>query len=114
MAHKVYAASDFILMPSRFEPCGLNQLFAMRYGTIPIARETGGLKDTVIDFESGGTGVSFRYDQVEDLTHAISRALYLYKEKNKFAEVRLRGIESDYSWTRSAKIYCDIYNQLIQ
>jgi starch synthase len=100
-------------MPSRFEPCGLNQMFAMRYGTVPIARETGGLKDTVVDYQAGGTGISFSYDSVDDLSLAISRALYLYKEKDKLIEVRNRGIKSDYSWKKSAKIYSDIYNKLI-
>lgn len=112
VAHMVYAASDFILMPSRFEPCGLNQMFAMRYGTIPVARQTGGLKDTVVDFQAGGTGVSFTHDSVDDLTHAMSRALYLYKDKEQFVEVRDRGIACDYSWNKSAKIYSDIYNKL--
>lgn len=113
VAHQVYAASDFILMPSRFEPCGLNQMFAMRYGTLPVARQTGGLKDTVIDYAQAGTGISFIQDTVEDLTNAIARALYLYKDKEEFIKVRNRGIKSDYSWKNSAKMYADIYNQLI-
>lgn len=113
VAHIVYAASDFILMPSRFEPCGLNQMFAMRYGTVTIARETGGLKDTVVDYMAGGTGISFTHDNVDDLTLAMARALQLYKEKDQLVEVRNRGIKSDYSWKKSAKIYSDIYNKLI-
>ena len=113
VAHQVYAASDFILMPSRFEPCGLNQMFAMRYGTIPIARQTGGLKDTVVDFTEGGTGLSFLYDKVDDLVNAISRALYLYKNKVEFTQVRNRGIKSDYSWKKSAQLYAEIYKKLI-
>lgn len=114
LAHKIYAASDFIAMPSRFEPCGLNQLFAMRYGALPIARETGGLKDTVVDFESGGLGVSFRYDSVDDLTQAMARSLYLYRDIRRFRKLRSKAMKLDYSWTQSAKTYSKIYNQLIK
>jgi len=112
VAHQVYAASDFILMPSRFEPCGLNQMFAMRYGTIPIARSTGGLKDTVIDFESGGTGIAFTYDHVHDLSQAISRALYLVKDQELFKTVRSKAIDQNYSWEASTKTYISTYNLL--
>ena len=114
VAHQVYAASDFLLMPSRFEPCGLNQMFAMRYGTLPIARATGGLKDTVIDFESGGTGISFGEDSVDDLSQAISRALYLVKDEELYKEVRKKAVAMNYSWDASAKAYISIYNQLIK
>lgn len=113
IAHWVYAASDYLMMPSRFEPCGLNQMFAMRYGALPLARKTGGLKDTVIDFEEGGTGVSFEYDSVDDLIQAISRALYLYRDIKEFKIVRKKGIAQDYSWKKSAEEYTNIYNQLI-
>ena len=113
IAHRVYAASDFLVMPSRFEPCGLNQMFAMRYGSLPIARMTGGLKDTVLDYESEGTGIAFTYDSVEDLTHALARALNLYKDTKAFRKVRSRAVKQDYSWTKSAQQYIDIYNNLI-
>jgi starch synthase len=114
VAHQVYAASDFILMPSRFEPCGLNQMFAMRYGTIPIARATGGLKDTVIDFESGGTGISFTHDTPHDLSQAISRAMYLIKDKDLFKTVRDKAIAQNYSWEASTKTYISTYNRITQ
>jgi len=114
LAHKIYAASDFIVMPSRFEPCGLNQMFAMRYGALAIARKTGGLKDTVIDYESDGVGISFDYDSIDDLTHAMARALTLYKDKKRYKKLRRKAMKIDYSWTKSAKDYADIYNQLIK
>ncbi len=112
LAHQVYGASDFLVMPSRFEPCGLNQMFAMRYGTITIARMTGGLKDTVVDYESEGCGIAFAYDSVEDLTHAMARALHLYKDKKKYKKTRLKATKQDFSWTQSSQEYIDIYNQL--
>ena len=113
LAHKIYAASDFIVMPSRFEPCGLNQMFANRYGSLAIARKTGGLKDTVIDYESEGLGISFEYDSIDDLTLAIARALQLYKDKKQFRKIRSAAMKEDYSWTKSAAEYSQIYNQLI-
>ncbi len=114
LAHQVYAASDFIIMPSRFEPCGLNQMFAMRYGSLVIARKTGGLKDTVIDYEGGGHGISFDFDSIDDLVHAMSRALNLYKNQSLFKDLRNQVVKFDFSWDQSAKKYCDIYNKLIQ
>ena len=114
LAHKVYAASDFLVMPSRFEPCGLNQMFAMRYGTLPIARMTGGLVDTVVDFDNNGVGVAFQYDSVGDLALALSRALYLNKDRERYIAVREEATKQDYSWTNSAKQYALIYNELIQ
>jgi len=114
LAHQVYASSDFIVMPSRFEPCGLNQMFAMRYGALAIARMTGGLKDTVIDFESGGLGVAFDYDSVDDLTHAMGRALHLYRDTKRYKQIRKNAMKMDFSWNQSAKQYISIYNQLIE
>ena len=114
LAHKIYAASDFIVMPSRFEPCGLNQMFGMRYGSLVIARKTGGLSDTVIDFEKGGLGISFKYDSVDDLTKAMSRALHLYKDRATFRKLRNRAMKKNFSWSKSAKEYTNIYNRLIK
>lgn len=113
LAHKVYAASDFLVMPSRFEPCGLNQMFAMRYGTLPIARMTGGLVDTVRDFEDNGVGVAFQYDSVGDLAMALSRALYLYRDRQRYTLIRENASQQDYSWISSAQQYAEIYNELI-
>ncbi len=114
LAHKIYAASDFIVMPSRFEPCGLNQMFAMRYGALAIARKTGGLKDTVVDFELGGVGVSFDYDSVEDLINAMSRAMHLYKDQKRFKKLRSKAMKLDLSWDKSASEYSMNYKRLIE
>jgi glycogen synthase len=81
LAHLIYAGADFLLMPSRVEPCGLNQMYAMRYGTMPIVRSTGGLKDTVIDFgEEGGYGIRFDNVSVDDICVSVTRAVVLYKD----------------------------------
>ena len=85
----------------------------MRYGAVNIARLTGGLKDTVVDYKRGGLGISFDYDSEDDLVHAISRGLTLYKNKRRFNKLRLRASQMDYSWSKSAKLYTDIYERLI-
>ena len=87
-------------------------MFAMRYGALTIARKTGGLKDTVVDFEQGGLGVSFEYDSVDDLTLAMARALQLYKTDKTFKQLRSQAMKLDYSWLISAKTYIDIYQNL--
>lgn len=115
LAHQLYAGSDFLIMPSRVEPCGLNQMYAMRYGTIPLVRTVGGLKDTVIDmFEEGPVGRGIRFDQftVGDAHHAVYRAYELFHNKDLFPEVRERIMNLDFSWEKSAQEYIDIYNEL--
>lgn len=113
LAHQMYAGSDFILMPSRVEPCGLNQLFAMRYGAIPIVRATGGLKDTVIDISTeNGYGIRFNDFNIEDAESAIKRAIDLYENQPLFNQVRSHIMKLDFSWNRSAKEYIQLYNEL--
>ncbi len=113
LAHQVYAGSDFLLMPSRVEPCGLNQLYALRYGTIPIVRVTGGLKDTVIDFgDDGGYGIRFLQANVPDIVHALSRAVDLYPNTAHVQLIRKRMMALDFSWDRSAKEYINLYESL--
>lgn len=113
LAHQIYAGSDFILMPSRVEPCGLNQMFAMRYGTVPIVRSVGGLKDTVIDVsEEGGYGITFEDFSVEAASEAIIRAVELYKNSKKYSEVLSTIMKLDFSWKRSAREYIDMYKAL--
>ena len=110
LSHLMYAGADFLLMPSRVEPCGLNQLYAMKYGTIPVVRETGGLKDTVKDLgEHGGYGITFIHSSVGDITHAIYRATELYHQKETFNNNRKKIMELDFSWTRSANDYVNLY-----
>lgn len=113
LAHQMYAGADFILMPSRVEPCGLNQLYAMRYGTVPVVRSTGGLKDTVIDFgEPGGYGIRFNNASVWDITFSIHRALDLYDDKVTFNEIINRMMQINNSWELSAGKYIQLYTSL--
>ena len=113
LAHQVYAGSDFLLMPSRVEPCGLNQLYALRYGTVPVVRTTGGLKDTVIDFgDEGGYGIRFIQASVGDIVHAVGRAVGLYQNTPHLQLLRKRMMALDFSWDRSAKEYINLYESL--
>lgn len=110
LAHQMYAGADFILMPSRVEPCGLNQMYALRYGTIPIVRSTGGLKDTVIDFgEPDGYGIRFNNASVWDITYSVHRAVELYDDKEKMAEIKKQIMQIDNSWEKSAEKYINLY-----
>lgn len=110
LAHLLYAAADFLLMPSRSEPCGLNQLYALRYGTIPIVRSVGGLKDTVIDFgDPGGFGIRFEQATVDDICHALHRAYQLYALSSKLDHLRSYIMKFDHSWTEAARNYLALY-----
>ncbi|MCR4950692.1 MAG: glycosyltransferase, partial [Solobacterium sp.] len=115
-AHLIYAASDALLVPSLFEPCGLTQLIAMRYGTVPIVRETGGLKDTVEpynEYENRGNGFTFDRYEAWLLLDAINRAKTLYFENREgWDQMVVRDMEKDVSWENSAKQYRDLYLQL--
>jgi len=113
IARNIYASCDFLLMPSRYEPCGLNQLFAMRYGTIPIVRTTGGLKDTVIDIGDEGGGITFYDANSSELAHAIMRGLELYAQPKWFEKVRKENGSKDFSWKKSVKEYANIYKELV-
>ncbi len=117
LAHRIYGSCDAFLMPSLFEPCGLSQLIALRYGTLPIVRETGGLKDTVQpynEYEGTGTGFSFANYNANEMLNIIRYAEYVYYEKkrdwNKMIE---RAMEQDFSWNNSAKKYEELYDWLI-
>lgn len=115
LSHAMYAGSDFLLMPSRVEPCGLNQLYAMRYGTVPMVRRTGGLKDTVIDFEEpGGYGICYNYTATGDITQGVWRAVELYHEKKRMHDVRERMMQLDFDWKTSTEKYINVYEQLIK
>ncbi len=113
LAHNIYAGSDFIFMPSRVEPCGLNQMFAMRYGTIPIVRTTGGLKDTVKDIsEKDGYGIRFDDFTIEDAEIAMKRAIQLYSNKKMMADKIATIMKLDFSWEKSAIDYLNLYSEL--
>ncbi|GHE23261.1 glycogen synthase [Sphingobacterium griseoflavum] len=113
LAHQVYASADLLLMPSRVEPCGLNQLYAMKYGTIPVVRGVGGLKDTVIDVEEdGGYGFVFHGLHVDTAAQAVLRALDVVSNPTVLQKIRQREMSLDFSWDKSAKEYIQLYNQL--
>ena len=113
LANLIYAGSDFFLMPSKFEPCGLSQLIAMHYGSLPIVRATGGLEDTVVGYPlNDSTGFKFwRYDS-RDMMQAVNCALNVYKEKPTLEAMRKTAMKSDFSWDVSAEKYLQIYNEL--
>ena len=114
-AHMVEGASDFFLMPSRYEPCGLNQLYSLRYGTLPIARKTGGLADTIFDigeFPNEGTGFMFSQLESHAIIETVKRALDIYKnDKETLYMMIKRSMESDFTWTKSALAYLKIYTK---
>jgi starch synthase len=110
LSHLIYAGADFILMPSRVEPCGLNQLYALRYGTVPVVRNTGGLHDTVIDYgDKGGYGIRFNHVTPQDMTHGIWRSVELFQQPQMLQEIRQRMMELDFSWEASVRAYLDLY-----
>ena len=113
LAHLIYAGSDFLLMPSRVEPCGLNQMYSQRYGTIPIVRRTGGLRDTVIDFGDDGNGICHDQATVGDICNSIQRAIHLYENKQQLNKVIKRGMNSNHSWERVCQEYIEMYQLLI-
>lgn len=114
LANQIYAGSDFFLMPSKFEPCGLSQLIAMRYGSLPIVRATGGLENTVVGYPlDNSTGFKFwRYDGW-DMKEAINCAIGVYKDKYTFNAMRKSAMESDFSWKKSSEIYLKMYKELV-
>jgi starch synthase len=115
-SHLVYAGSDIFLMPSLFEPCGISQLIAMRYGTIPVVRETGGLKDTVIPYNrytSEGTGFSFANYNAHELLFAIKDALNLYKDKDKWENLVIQAMKAKHDWENSSIEYIKLYESLL-
>ena len=117
LAHQIYAGCDMFLMPSQFEPCGLSQLIALRYGTVPIVRETGGLRDTVLsynEYTDEGNGFSFFNYNAHDMLHTIERAVdYYHNHKDVWAKLQHRGMTGDYSWTNSAGKYLEMYKALV-
>ena len=112
LARRIYAGSDFFLMPSRFEPCGLSQLIAMRYGSIPIVRACGGLKDTVKDISRGGWGIVFYECSADKLKNEIFRACDIFDKKSVFYAARKRGAAQDTRWGSGAEKYINIYNEI--
>lgn len=115
LSHRIYAAADFLIMPSRVEPCGLNQLYSMRYGTVPIVRNIGGLKDTVRDIdEPDGYGITFLDANATDAVQAVYRALKLYNDKPRMQRLRKQLMKLDFSWDKSATKYITMYHNITQ
>jgi len=116
LAHQLYASADMFMMPSRYEPCGLSQMIAMRYGCVPIARATGGLVDTIQHIShsiNGGTGFLFDRPYPSVFAHTIQRAIRLFAHKEKWHRVQLNGMKVDYSWENSAHKYIETYQELM-
>jgi starch synthase len=115
LAHLIEAGSDIFLMPSKYEPCGLNQMYSLRYGTIPVVRKTGGLADTIIEYKNGkGNGFVFDKYNHEELLKAIKRALKLYKNREEWIKLVRLAMSYDYSWQVSAKKYTELYKSLLK
>ncbi len=118
LAHQIYAGADMFLMPSQFEPCGLSQMIAMRYGTLPVVRETGGLRDTVLSYNEvtgEGNGFSFFNYNAHDMLHTIERAVeYYQKHQDIWQLLQHRGMTGDYSWAHSAGEYMRLYQKLFE
>ncbi len=120
LAHLLEAGSDVFLMPSRFEPCGLNQLYSLRYGTPPIVRKTGGLADSVVDasgpnlYRHTATGFVFDDASPAQLLRAIDRALNLFKRRDVWKDLQITGMREDFSWQRSAAAYLELYEQVLR
>ncbi len=113
LARKIYTGADMILIPSRYEPCGLVQMIAMRYGCIPIVAATGGLKDTVVDYreDGSGTGFVFHPNEPQVLSQTIHRAMCVYTDQRRWRGLQLRGMAMDFSWERSARDYLSLYQK---
>jgi len=116
LSHRMEAGGDFFFMPSEFEPCGLNQLYSMRYGTIPIVNPTGGLKDTVSDYrldKNHGTGLRMNAYSPEALLNCVKEGISLFHDKPQFRNVRKQGMKTDVTWTRTANQYLDLYRDIL-
>lgn len=117
LAHRIEAGSDFFLMPSRYEPCGLNQIYSMKYGTLPVVHAVGGLDDTVVDVDEdpvSGTGLKFREFTRKAFLDVLHRSVSLYSKPNALGKVIDRGMQMDFSWESSAKAYVELYEQAME
>ncbi|MCG2635375.1 MAG: glycosyltransferase, partial [Gammaproteobacteria bacterium] len=115
MAHRIEAGADIFLMPSRFEPCGLNQLYSQRYGTPPVVHRVGGLADTTVDAaEEGGTGFLFDQPSSRAFGQALDRALGCYRQTRVWRRLQRNGMGMDFSWQRSAMAYSALYRQALE
>jgi starch synthase len=116
LSHRMYAGGDILLMPSRYEPCGLAQMIAMRYGCVPVARETGGLLDTICDADADPQGTGFLFERIsyKALAATLKRAVSHFQNPIDWAEIQKRGMSQDFSWNKSALDYADLYQSLLE
>ena len=117
MAHKIYAAGDIFIMPSLYEPCGLSQMIAMRYGSIPVARATGGLQDSIINYQKDpekASGFLFTEKTYEGLVNALNSAILLFRDKDAWTRLMSNAMQGDFSWKASAQNYWNSYQELIK
>ena len=115
LAKKIYAGADLFLMPSKSEPCGLSQMVALRYGTVPIVRETGGLRDSITDSGDGeGNGFTFKTYNAHDMLDALWRGVGAYYDREHWKTLVVRAMECDFSWGKSANEYIKLYKQLVK
>jgi starch synthase len=115
LAHLIEAGSDMFLMPSKFEPCGLNQMYSLRYGTVPIVRKTGGLADTIVDFvqePEKGNGFVFEEYTSKAMLNAIQNAVKAFGDNKNWLKIQKRGMKADFSWQHSAENYVKVYQKL--
>ena len=114
LAHRIEAGADMFLMPSQFEPCGLNQMYSLRYGTPPIVRATGGLQDTVTDAsQPGGNGFKFSEHSAAEVLATVQRALDLFRKPKEWKKIQQNGMKQDFSWDASAREYVKVYEGAI-
>jgi starch synthase len=115
LARRMYAGCDMMLIPSRYEPCGLTQMIAMRYGCVPIVRRTGGLVDTVQEYAMGGTGVGFTFGppRAKALRTTLRGALKVFRDQRIWKGIQRRGMAKDFSWDRAARSYCELYQRAL-
>ena len=115
LAHKIEGGADLFLMPSRFEPCGLNQIYSLKYGTVPVVRATGGLDDTIQDYSKSPNGTGFKFDAYspDELLAAARRALEVYRTPARWKELIRNGMKKDFSWYRSAQQYVELYREVV-
>jgi starch synthase len=116
LAHRIEAGADMFLMPSRFEPCGLNQIYSLKYGTVPLVRATGGLDDTIVDYSesSGANGFKFNRYSAEELLSTVQRAIQVYRDPKAWQSLMKCGMHCDFSWDHSAKEYVELYSSILQ
>jgi starch synthase len=115
LSHKIYAGSDIFLIPSRYEPCGLTQMYSLRYGTVPVVRATGGLEDTIQEYDperNTGNGFKFQEYSASALLTSLSKAVSVYRQKERWQSLLAKAMSCDFSWDKSAREYLRLYEKI--